>query len=344
MAFENNTVVGAADISVIIPTYNRADILNKTLQAYAEQDAYARIREVLVVDDGSIDHTRSVVEQKARSCRVPLRYLHQENSGLAAARNHAIREARSELMLFGDDDIIPGRSMVGEHLAWHLEYREPTVGVLGLVAWAPEIRATPFMEWAGLYGPQFQFGFFKSGMELDFRNAYFCNTSLKSGFLKNKPLFDENFRAYGWEDIEFSYRLYKEGWRLRYNPGAIGYHHKFETFDQSLHRMEQVWKKSWPVYLRTESGRHYDSLRRAQSEQPSLDNKPRLTRIVSRAKVAAAHLLKPLMDTRFKLPARCYDFAWYHHCKPIMDAAFAQRESVHKGTALEGARPGEVKE
>jgi glycosyltransferase involved in cell wall biosynthesis len=315
-------------VSVIIPTYNRADILRKTLQAYDAQDGYERILEVLVIDDGSKDHTRAIVEESCRRGRVPLRYLYQQNSGLAAARNHAIREARGNLILFGDDDITPGQSMVAEHLAWHEEYPEPTAGVLGHVAWAREVRATPFMEWAGLYGPQFQFGYFKPGMELDFRHAYFCNTSIKSCFLKQNGFFDENFRGYGWEDIEFSYRLYRKGWLIRYNPRAIGYHHKFETFEQSLRRVEQVWRKSWPVYLKTESGKRFSDLMCAERSQSAQKRKSEVRKQLGRLKRITAPLLRPLMDSRLKLPNKVYDFVWHYYSRPIVDAAFRRRETA----------------
>ena len=315
-------------VSVVIPTYNRAEIVRKTLQGYAAQDSIGQILELLVVDDGSSDNTRSVVEECARSLLVPVRYLYQQNSGLAAARNHAIREARGDLILFGDDDIVPGQSMVTEHLAWHRRYPEPTAGVLGHVAWAPEVRATPFMEWAGLYGPQFQFGYFKPGMELDFRHAYFCNTSIKRSFLEQNGFFNESFRGYGWEDIEFSYRLYERGWLLRYNPHAIGYHYKFETFEQTLRRTEQVWWKSWPAYVRTESGKRFFDLLCAQRMRSDSETKSLVRRQLGRLKRAAAPLLRPLMDSRIKLPDKFYDFVWYHYSKPIVDAAFSQPNNV----------------
>jgi GT2 family glycosyltransferase len=317
-------------VSVVIPTYNRAEILRKTLGAYAEQDSYEQILEVLVVDDGSKDHTRSVVEESCRNSRVPLRYFHQENSGLSAARNHAMREALGDLILFGDDDIIPGRSMVSEHLAWHQRHPEPTVGVLGHVDWAPEIRATAFMQWSGLYGPQFHFGRYRADTELDYSQSYFCNTSVKASFLKQNGFFDENFRGYGWEDIEFSYRLYQNGWRLRYNPRAIGFHNKFERFDQCVRRVERLWWQGWPVFLKTEAGKHSFQLWSAQRAQSAGQRRGALGWLLGPLKLAAVPILRPLMDLRLKFPDKVYDFVWYHYSKPIMDAAFFQPEKTER--------------
>jgi len=315
-------------VTIVIPTYNRAHILIKTLQGYAGQEGRDRILEVLVVDDGSRDDTRAVVAECDRQFGMPLRYLYQENSGLAAARNHAIREARGELILFGDDDIVPSRRMVAEHVEWHRSYPHPNVGVLGHVAWAKEVHPTAFMEWEGLYGPQFHFGRFEAGAELDYSQSYFCNTSVKTSYLTKQALFNESFRAYGWEDIEFSYRLYKSGWRLRYNPNAVGYHYKHETFDQTLRRIEKLWLEAWPVFLKTEAGRHSFELWSSQRMQSCNLSKNASGNLVDRVKAAAVPLLKPLMDWRLRLPARIYDFVWYHHCNPIMDAAFTQPKPV----------------
>lgn len=329
MTFDDKTATRFQEgISVIIPTYNRAEILRKTLRAYGEQEGRDRILEVLVVDDGSADHTRSVADELCHSSCVPIRYLYQPNSGLAAARNHAIREARGELILFGDDDIVPDHTVVAEHLAWHRKYPEPNVGVLGYVAWADEVHPTAFMQWSGLYGPQFHFGRFRAGAELDYSQSYFCNTSVKASFLKQYGLFDEKFRGYGWEDIEYSYRLYTKGWRLRYNPRATGFHLKYETFDQCLRRIERLWLEAWPVFLDTEAGKHSFRLWSAERAQSSQHSSGGLGQVFKPMKRTLLPFLKRFMDSRVKLPDKVYDFVWYHYSKPIMDAAFSQRESI----------------
>lgn len=311
-------------VSVVIPTFNRAAILAKTLAAYLRQDPSGAIAEILVVDDGSVDRTREIVEEIQANSPVTIHYHYQQNRGLASARNRAIRNAVGSLILFGDDDIVPGPTMIAEHLASHQRFPGTDVGILGRVAWAPEIKPTPFMEWAGLYGPQFQFGHFVPDAELDFRHAYFCNTSIKSEVLRNKELFSEDFCTYGWEDIEFSYRLYKEGWRMRYNANAVGFHYKYESFSQSLQRVEQVWRKTWPIYSATESGKYFAALY-VRSNPPVRSGK-----IVwyqscwSFAKVQIARFLRKFMDSRIRFPRRVYDFVWYHHSHILVDEALTK--------------------
>lgn len=90
-------------VSVIIPTYNRAYILGQAIKSVLEQ-TYRPV-EVVVVDDGSTDDTRQLVE----SFGPPVRYLHQPNTGVSPARNHGLREVRGEFvaLLDSDDEWLP---------------------------------------------------------------------------------------------------------------------------------------------------------------------------------------------------------------------------------------------
>ncbi len=320
-------------VSVLIPTYNRAKILRKVLRAYAGQSRDHQLLEVVVVDDGSKDDTRSVVRECSESSPLPLRYVYQENSGLSAARNHGIREARGELLLFGDDDIIPGPFMVAEHVSWHVRYPDPEVGVLGLVTWSPEVHPTPFMAWSGLYGPQFPFGYFRSGMELDFRFAYFCNTSVKAAFIRNGggEAFSEDFRQYGWEDLEFSYRLCQRGYRLLYNPAAYGFHYKYERFADTLRRVEQMYR-SWPVFAKTDAGKRFLELQRGQSKHTVGWLGSTRKKLLRPLKAVVMSLLRPFVDTRITLPGWLYDSMFYHYVTPFSTFLSAEERDLVKRT------------
>jgi glycosyltransferase involved in cell wall biosynthesis len=85
-------------ISVIIPTYNRASMVIEAVESVLEQTF--KDFELIVVDDGSTDHTLSLLEKFGPS----LRLCRQENRGVSAARNRGLAEAGGELIAFLDSD------------------------------------------------------------------------------------------------------------------------------------------------------------------------------------------------------------------------------------------------
>ena len=92
-------------VTIAIPTYNRADFLRQTLAGITQQHFPRDHFEVLVIDNNSTDRTRAVVAEFASAYPTP-RYIREEQQGLDYARNRAIAEARGEIILFGDDDIL----------------------------------------------------------------------------------------------------------------------------------------------------------------------------------------------------------------------------------------------
>jgi glycosyltransferase involved in cell wall biosynthesis len=95
------------DASIIVCTYNRADSLGDTLAALrALMSLPATQWEVIVVDNNSKDHTRSVVEEAQRDWPC-LRYEFESAQGLSHARNHGIGCAQGDVLLFTDDDVLP---------------------------------------------------------------------------------------------------------------------------------------------------------------------------------------------------------------------------------------------
>ena len=88
--------------TVFTATYNRAHVLHRVYDSLRAQTF--RDFEWLVVDDGSTDGTRALVEGWQDEADFPIRYLHQENQGKHVAYNHAVAEARGRLFLTLDSD------------------------------------------------------------------------------------------------------------------------------------------------------------------------------------------------------------------------------------------------
>lgn len=88
-------------VSVVVATYNRAYCLPRTLDSVLQQTH--ECIELLVVDDGSTDNTRELIETKYAD-EPRIRYLYQENQGVSAARNHGIRSATGQYVALIDSD------------------------------------------------------------------------------------------------------------------------------------------------------------------------------------------------------------------------------------------------
>lgn len=86
-------------VAVIIPTYNRADLLPDAVQSVVDQGP--EVREIIIVDDGSTDNTAEVVKT-LRDARV--RYVVQSQRGPAAARDHGLSMAQSPFVMYLDSD------------------------------------------------------------------------------------------------------------------------------------------------------------------------------------------------------------------------------------------------
>ncbi len=240
------------DITVIIPTYNRCEILKLCLQKLCNQTLAKDKYEIIIVDDGSQDETKKVTEKALQTSGIKWKYFFQENQGQGIARNLGIKKANGNVIAFIGDDIIVDKHFLEEHLRMHKKFDQTNVGVLGFIDWHPDLKITPFMEWltngSSIFGKfgghQFAFEKLQGKKWTDYNFFYTSNISLKKELLQ-KHQFDTSFQNYGWEDIELGYRLTKEeNLQLRYNPHAIGYHHHQMDETSLAPRMRMIGKSS----------------------------------------------------------------------------------------------------
>lgn len=222
-------------LSVVMPTYNRSDLLERSLRALLDQTAPSQDYEIVVVDDGSTDATADVAAQVQAGAGGRLRCLRQRNQGPAAARNLGAREAKGAIILFTGDDCIADRQLVAEHLRVHVQ--EGDAGVVGHVAWHPELAITPFMAFLD-EGVQFGFKHIKDPDHVTAWSFYTANCSIQKHWIEEAGWFDEDFKYAAYEDIELAYRMQKRGLRIVYRPAALTYHHHQTTLKHYLSRQK----------------------------------------------------------------------------------------------------------
>lgn len=225
------------DFSVIIPTYNRRDVLPEVLAALEAQEG-APAFEVVVVDDGSTDGTGDWLRQ--RSFRVPAEVLSQPNRGPAAARNLGVRTARGERVAFLGDDTVPSPGWLAAHARACRSYpEEPLLAAIGYTGWHPRMRLNPFLRYINDYGLQFGYALIDRPDDVPFNFFYTSNLSLPRQALLDEP-FDLGFPYPAWEDIEVSYRLDRRGMRLVYLPEARVAHDHPTTLERFCQRQEKA--------------------------------------------------------------------------------------------------------
>jgi glycosyltransferase involved in cell wall biosynthesis len=179
-----------------------------------------------------------------------LRHLHREARGVSAARNAGWRAARSRLVMFIGDDILLAPGTLEQHLDWHGRHPQDEVGVLGRVEWASELRVSPFMRWLE-HGIQFDYRSLR-GMYAPWTHFYTANVSVKRVMLERVDGFDEERFPFLYEDLDVGRRLSEHGFRLLYNPAAVGEHLHATDVDEWRRRMaatalaERRWVDAYP--------------------------------------------------------------------------------------------------
>ncbi len=244
-------------LSVIIPTYNRSDYLRQMLAALALQ-RYGANRpagsgfEVIIVDDGSEDDTPRVVNSPAAEYYpFKLRYVRQENAGDAAARNTGVQHSTAELLVFLDDDVLPGAGylarlaeahrelggekhiVVGTEILWLKEEQLPTA--LPAVSGTDDLQPIPFADVCS------------NNMSI-YRQAY-----IDLGMMDNL-----DFRGSSiWCDVDFAYRAHQQGFQCLRSTAARCWHR-----DYTMRNLESRQRRAHEVAYRAVAllARHPDLL------------------------------------------------------------------------------------
>ncbi len=202
--------------SIIIPTFNRCDLLARTLPTVLSQQFPPEEFEVIVVVDGATDGTREFLKTVQSAAR--LRVLEQANQGQASARNSGLREAVGTWVLFLDDDIVCPKTLLIEHAAAHAG--EDSVVVAGPVLLSPEsppglaldLRVKETETWVEEVGHEKYLTGFKNIIVGP-------NVSVPRQALNSVGGFDERLQR-AFEDYDLAFRLKKRGFSFRLCPEA----------------------------------------------------------------------------------------------------------------------------
>jgi len=228
------------DVTVIVPAYDRADLLDVCLAALG------RDHPVVVVDDGSRNATAVAAVARRHGSRLVRRDV---NGGPGAARNAALQSSVTDLVAFIDSDCVPPRGWI-EQLAGH--FADPLVAAV-----APRITAEVADTWCGRYAsasgaldlgcsaarvmPRASVSYVPSAALIARRTA--LRTVTRDGMV-----FDESMRT--GEDVDLVWRLHEAGWRIRYDPTVEVEHREPATWHALLSRRFRYGRSAAPLALR----------------------------------------------------------------------------------------------
>jgi glycosyltransferase involved in cell wall biosynthesis len=225
--------------SVVIPTYNSSDLLANCLESLRHQRVPAGDAvEVLVVDDGSSDSTREVVQHHAQLNK-DLRYLHTPRSAASSrsmARNSGARAACGEVLIFLDGDQIVPTDFVARHLSHHTNREK--VAVIGfrkyLGSRESDVRRFCLSGDESFLGPVLssdlrfalldRLAYLTGELKTAWHLFFSCNVSVQARDFWEVGGGSEGFFGWGLEDSELGYKLSRSGCRFVADTENVVYH------------------------------------------------------------------------------------------------------------------------
>jgi len=217
-------------ISIITPTYNRADELDSLLKSISDQTFPLDNIECIISDDGSEDQTEMIVKDWQTKAVFDIIYITQENKGPGAARNHGLEKCRGDLILFIDSDC-------EAHPQW-------------LQVIINEFSSSTFDACGGPDGAKNDFTLFQKA--IDYSMTSFLTTGGMRGHSEkmlakfyprthNMGITRSIYEAIGGfgdlrhgQDIEYSNRIRRSGAKIKFIKDALVYHRRRTSLKQFI--------------------------------------------------------------------------------------------------------------
>lgn len=232
------------DLTVIIPTRNRKQILKKSLESLTIQKGILKKFEVIVIDDVSNEPLLSITNKFKNNKKFNLKLIRlKKHMGASYARNIGIKKACGKLVLFIGDDIIASEYLIKEHIDGHNHYSDNNYAILGYITWDKSIRVDDFQKWLEK-GTQSNYESLQDNTEISYIYLYTTNCSFKKEFLLKNGLFNNNLKIY-FEDLELAYRLKKRNLKIIYLKNAKAYHHHKYSLNIYIKRMILTGKSAY---------------------------------------------------------------------------------------------------
>jgi glycosyltransferase involved in cell wall biosynthesis len=236
-------------VSIVMPSYNRRDRLEKVTRHIAQQKYPQDLVELVVCLDGCTDGSAEVLHKIQPDYPFKLVILEQTQSGPAAARNRALKAAQGELILFLDDDVFPIPELIDLHVQHHLQ--NPNLVVIGPMEPPADFERPFWVRWEeDMLDKQYR-DMIAGAWEVTWRQFYTGNCSVRREKIEQVGGFNESFKRA--EDVEMALRLEDIGMQFAFEPKAIGYHYATRTYQSWENARYQYGK--YDVIMSRQAGR-----------------------------------------------------------------------------------------
>lgn len=223
------------NLSVIIPTHNRSDLLKNLLESLKQQTLSQDEFEILIIDNGSTDDTKIVAESFFREFK-NIKYFLEEKPGLHEGRHRGLKEAVSDILVYCDDDIEPFPTWLEGIKNSFINHEVVLVGGKNLPKWEvePPKWIKEWYEKGNEYGKCLGYlsilDFEDKLMEFNPNFVWGCNFSIRKQILIDAGGFHpdsmpEELKFYRGDGESYVARwVLKKGMKSSYNPLASIYH------------------------------------------------------------------------------------------------------------------------
>lgn len=223
--------------SIILPTYNRSEVVEQTLRQLAAIDWPDDRYEVLVADNSS-DDTPEMTLRVAAEVDVPIHLVRSQHRLPAVKRNEALAAATGDYVVFLNDDLWVRPDFLREHARSH-EVHDGPVAVVGQCDQSEQMPPTPFSLW---YRP---FAYDEIADRADQavgpRHFWSMNLSMpRTVMLEHGLVFHEDWAEIGHEDVELGWRWHEAGFPIIFNPRAWGEHYHPHSLASACRLQESV--------------------------------------------------------------------------------------------------------
>jgi len=238
-------------LSIIIPSYNGKSLLEQNLPDILKAaKKYNQVKEIIVIDDGSQDRTIPFLRKFFPGIKT---FTQRKNQGYIKTANFGIKNCSSDLVLLLNNDVKVSLDFI-QPLVSHF-YRDKNIFAVTAKSITNYKDKKNVIE-------SIARGIWKKGMfylyqpcfsQVNFNIKSTCTNLHASGgfsvFNRNKFLilngFDDLYEPFYWEDIDLSYRAWKKGWKILYEPQSLVHHKGHATTNRIMNEknIETTWNQ-----------------------------------------------------------------------------------------------------